>query len=697
MAINIGLVGNPNCGKTTMFNKLTGSFQYVGNWPGVTVEKKSGVVKNRKDVNIIDLPGIYSLSPYTLEEVVTRNYIMNEKPDVIINIVDASNIERNLYLTTQVIEMGIPTIIALNMMDIVKKNDESIDVSKLEKIIGCPIVETTALKGDGLNILVDKALSVINSKNKPLDIFSEKVESALKEIENIINIEEDKRWYSIKVFEKDSKVLEKLNLSNDLYSKIDNIIKEVENNFDDESESIVINERYSYITKIVNETVSKKTIQEDISTKVDNILTNRYLALPIFFGVMYLIYYISVTSLGDMLTTWTNDVFFGEYVTNFIGGILQSLNVADWLYSLIIDGIVAGVGAVLGFIPQMVVLFFFLSLLEDCGYMSRIAFVMDRIFRKVGLSGKSFIPMLISTGCGVPGIMASRTIENDRDRKITVMVTTFMPCGAKLPIIALFGAALFPENSLIGPSIYFLGIAMVLVSGLILKKLKAFSGDVSPFIMELPKYHLPSTKTVLRHVWDRAKSFIIKAGTVIFAASVILWFLSRFSFSFTMVEDVEQSILANIGKLIAPLFVPLGFGNWQAAVATINGLVAKENLVTSYGVLLGLGDAITEGDEHLISQISAMFTTVSAYSFVAFNMLCAPCFAAIGAIRREMGNIKWTLIAIGYQTLLAYLVSFVIYQLGKVIFLGVGFSFGTIIAILVIIFVLYMMFRKSKY
>lgn len=697
MAINIGLVGNPNCGKTTMFNKLTGSFQYVGNWPGVTVEKKSGVVKNRKDVNIIDLPGIYSLSPYTLEEVVTRNYIMNEKPDVIINIVDASNIERNLYLTTQVIEMGIPTIIALNMMDIVKKNGESIDVSKLEKIIGCPIVETTALKGDGLNILVDKALSVINSKNKPLDIFSEKVESALKEIENIINIEEDKRWYSIKVFEKDSKVLEKLNLSNDLYSKIDNIIKEVENNFDDESESIVINERYSYITKIVNETVSKKTIQEDISTKVDNILTNKYLALPIFFGVMYLIYYISVTSLGDMLTTWTNDVFFGEYVTNFIGGILQSLNVADWLYSLIIDGIVAGVGAVLGFIPQMVVLFFFLSLLEDCGYMSRIAFVMDRIFRKVGLSGKSFIPMLISTGCGVPGIMASRTIENDRDRKITVMVTTFMPCGAKLPIIALFGAALFPENSLIGPSIYFLGIAMVLVSGLILKKLKAFSGDVSPFIMELPKYHLPSTKTVLRHVWDRAKSFIIKAGTVIFAASVILWFLSRFSFSFTMVEDVEQSILANIGKLIAPLFVPLGFGNWQAAVATINGLVAKENLVTSYGVLLGLGDAITEGDEHLISQISAMFTTVSAYSFVAFNMLCAPCFAAIGAIRREMGNIKWTLIAIGYQTLLAYLVSFVIYQLGKVIFLGVGFSFGTIIAILVIIFVLYMMFRKSKY
>lgn len=698
MAINIGLVGNPNCGKTTMFNNLTGSFQYVGNWPGVTVEKKSGIVKHKENVNLIDLPGIYSLSPYTLEEVITRDYIINEKPDIIINIVDASNIERNLYLTTQIIEMGIPTIIALNMMDIVKKNGDSIDIDRLEEIIGCPIVETTALKGDGLSILIEKALKIINKKNKELNIFSEKVEEAISQIENIIHIDDEKRWYSIKVFERDKKVLEKLQLSNDEYNKIDAIIKDVEKYFDDESESIIINERYSYITDITKQLVTKKvTADNELSTKIDNIVTNKYLALPIFFGIMYLVYYISVTSIGSMLTDWTNDVFFGKYVTDFVGGILESLNISSWLYSLIIDGIVGGVGAILGFVPQMFILFFFLSFLEDCGYMSRIAFVMDRIFRKVGLSGKSFIPMLISTGCGVPGIMSSRTIENERDRKITIMVTTFMPCGAKLPVIALFGAALFPQNPLIGPSIYFLGIAMVLVSGLILKKLKAFSGDVSPFIMELPKYHLPSAKTVLRHMWDRVKSFIIKAGTVIFATSIILWFLSRFSFNLTMVEDVEQSILANVGKLISPIFTPLGFNNWQATVATINGLVAKEQLVSTYGVLLGFGDAVTESDAGLISQISSMFTTVSAYSFVAFNMLCAPCFAAIGAIRREMGNMKWTLIAIGYQTILAYLVSLVIYQLGSFIFLGSSFGIGTIIAIIVILFTLYMMFRKSKY
>ena len=697
MSINIGLVGNPNCGKTTMFNNLTGSFQYVGNWPGEKEKKKSGTVKNKKDVNLIDLPGIYSLSPYTLEEVITRDYIMNEKPDVIINIVDASNIERNLYLTTQILEMGIPVIVALNMMDIVKKSGDNIDIDGLEKAIGCPVVETTALKGDGLNILIEKALELINHKNKALDIFSENIEKALVEIENIIHIDEEKRWYSIKVFERDKKVLEKLNLSTDEYNKIDNIIKQVEEDFDDESESIIINERYSYITNITSKIVTKKIdTNNNISTKIDNILTNKYLGLPIFFGIMYLIYYVSVTSLGSIVTDWTNDVFFGEYVTNFVGGMLESLNVADWLYSLIIDGIVGGVGAVLGFVPQMFILFFFLSLLEDCGYMSRIAFVMDRIFRKAGLSGKSFIPMLISTGCGVPGIMASRTIENERDRKITVMVTTFIPCGAKLPVIALFGAALFPQNSLIGPSIYFLGIAMALISGLILKKLKAFSGDTSPFIMELPKYHLPSAKNLLRHIWDRVKAFIIKAGTVIFVASIILWFLSRFNFSFTMV-DVEESILASIGKIIAPIFAPLGFNDWQAAVATINGLIAKEQLVSTYGVLLGLGGEVTEGDAGLITQISSMFTTVSAYSFVAFNMLCAPCVAAIGAIRREMGNMKWTLITIGYQTLLAYLVAFVIYQLGNVIFLGFSFGIGAIIAILVIIFALYMMFRKSKY
>ncbi|MFR4985909.1 MAG: ferrous iron transport protein B [Lachnospirales bacterium] len=700
MAINIGLVGNPNCGKTTMFNNLTGNFQYVGNWPGVTVEKKSGEVKNKKDVTLVDLPGIYSLSPYTIEEIITRDYIMEERPDVIINIIDASNIERNLYLTTQVVEMGIPTIIALNMMDIVKKNGESIDVDKLSNFIGCTIIETSALKGDGLNILIEKALEVVNNNtNKNLDIFSEKIEKALSQIESIIHIDEgkNKRWYSIKVFERDKKVLEKINLSNDEYNKIDNIIKEVEKYFDDESESIIINERYSYITNISAQVVSKKRdANDDISNRIDKILTNKYLGLPIFFGIMFLIYYVSVTTIGTTVTDWTNEVFFGTYVNNFIGGILESLNVADWLYSLIIDGIVAGVGAILGFVPQMFILFFFLSLLEDFGYMSRIAFIMDKIFRKVGLSGKSFIPMLISTGCGVPGIMASRTIENERDRKITVMVTTFMPCGAKLPVIALFGAALFPENSLIGPSIYFLGIIMIMISGLILKKLKGFSGDTSPFIMELPKYHIPSAKTVLRHMWDRVKSFIIKAGTVIFAASIILWFLSRFNFNFKMV-DVEESILANIGRIIAPIFAPLGFNNWKAAVATINGLIAKEQLVSTYGVLLGLGDGVTETDSGLITQISSMFTTVSAYSFVAFNMLCAPCFAAVGAIKREMGNWKWTLIAISYQTLVAYLVSFVIYQLGNVIFLGSNFGFGAILSILVIIFVLYMMFRKSKY
>ncbi len=696
MALKIALVGNPNCGKTTMFNNLTGSLQYVGNWPGVTVEKKEGNLKYNKDVRIIDLPGIYSLSPYTLEEVITRDYIINEKPDVIINIVDASNIERNLYLTTQVLEMGIPIIIALNMMDIVRKKGEIIDVKKLENIMGCPVIETSALKGEGLKSLVDNAIKRVNEENKKLYVFTPRLEKAIREIESIITINDKKRWYSIKIFEKDNKVLEKINLSNQEKEKIDAIINDVEAEFDDETESIIINERYSYVTNLVNQImVKKQDIEKDKSNNIDKILTNKYLALPIFFGIMYLVYYISVTTLGSMLTDWTNDVFFGTYVTNIVGGALESIGVADWLHSLVIDGIVGGVGAVLGFVPQMLILFFLLSILEDCGYMSRIAFIMDRIFRRAGLSGKSFIPMLISTGCGVPGIMASRTIENNRDRKITVMVTTFIPCGAKLPVIALFGAALFPDNSLIGPSIYFLGIAMALLSGLILKKLKAFKGDDSPFIMELPAYHIPSAKTVLRHTWDRGKSFIKKAGTIIFASSVILWFLSRFSFSLSMVE-VEDSILASIGKIIAPVFAPLGFNDWRAAVATINGLVAKEQLVSTYGVLLGLGE-VAEGDAGLIAQISSLFTTVSAYSFVAFNMLCAPCFAAIGAIKREMGNWKWTFITIGYQTLLAYLVAFVIYQLGNVIFLGSSFGFGAILAIVVILFALYMAFRKSKY
>ena len=697
MSIKIGLVGNPNCGKTTMFNQLTGSFQYVGNWPGVTVEKKEGTIKNKDNVNLIDLPGIYSLSPYTLEEVITRNYIMEEKPDIIINIVDASNIERNLYLTTQVIEMGIPTIIALNMMDIVKKRGENINVSKLSKIIGCPIVETSALKGNGLNILIEKALDLLSQEYsyKPLDIFSNEIKNALTKIEEIIHIDQQKRWYSIKILERDEKVLEKIDLSEEQKQKINNIIDKIENTFGDESESIIINERYNYITNIVSGVLDKNNnTKEDMSAKVDKILTNKYLGLPIFFGIMYLIYYISVTSLGTLVTDWTNDVFFGEYVTNAFSKVLEFLNVSDWLYSLVIDGIVGGVGAVLGFVPQMFILFFFLSLLEDCGYMARVAFIMDRIFRKIGLSGKSFIPMLISSGCGVPGIMASRTIENERERKITIMVTTFIPCGAKLPIIALFAAALFPDHSFVGPSIYFLGILMIIVSGLILKKVKVFIDEDSPFIMELPQYHLPSAKTVLRHMWDRVKSFIIKAGTVIFAASVILWFLSRFSFNFEMV-DVEQSILAKIGGLIAPIFAPLGFNKWQAAVATINGLIAKEQLVSTFGILFGLGE-VGETDTNLTTQIATMFTTVSAYSFVAFNMLCAPCFAAIGAIKREMGNWKWTLIAIGYQTFLAYLVSFVIYNIGNFIVLGQTSIIGIAISIIIILVTLYLMFRQYK-
>lgn len=696
MNVNIGLVGNPNCGKTTMFNHLTGSVQYVGNWPGVTVEKKEGAIKNKKDVNLVDLPGIYSLSPYTLEEVITRDYIMEEKPDIIINIVDASNLERNLYLTTQVIEMGIPTIIALNMMDIVKKRGESIDVSKLSETIGCPIVETSALKGNGLKILIDEALKLLNQEYtyKPLDIFHSDIENALTQIEEIIHIDEQKRWYSIKIFERDNKVLEKMELSQIEKEKINSIINEVEKTFDDESESIIINERYSYITDIATKIVTKKSNKKDKSTRVDEILTNKYLGLPIFFGIIYFIYYISVTSLGTFVTDWTNDVFFGIYVTDAFSAVLQYLNVSDWLYSLVIDGIVAGVGAVLGFVPQMFILFFFLSLLEDCGYMARVAFIMDRIFRKIGLSGKSFIPMLISSGCGVPGIMASRTIENERERKITIMVTTFIPCGAKLPIIALFAAALFPKYSFVGPSIYFLGILMIVISGLILKKMDTFIGEDSPFIMELPQYHLPSAKTVLRHMWDRVKSFIIKAGTVIFAASIILWILSNFSFGFEMV-DTEDSILAKIGGLIAPIFAPIGFNKWQAAVATINGLIAKEQLVSTFGVLLGLGE-VGETDAGLTTQIATMFTTVSAYSFVAFNMLCAPCFAAIGAIKREMGNWKWTLITIGYQTLLAYLVSFVIYNLGNYIFLGQVSVIGISISILIILVTLYLIFRPSK-
>ena len=693
MSITIGLVGNPNCGKTTMFNVLTGSNQYVGNWAGVKIEKKEGYYKNNKDIKIIDLPGIYSLSPYSLEEIITRDYIVNEKPDIIINVIDASNIERNLYLTTQILEMGIPTILALNMMDLVEKKGDTIDIEKLSKNF-VEAVRTSAIKEQGLDELIKKAIEVAKEPwDKKIDIYSDNIKKYLQDLSEVLDLGENQEWKVVKVFEQDKKILEELNLDNNNKEKVVNIINNAEREIKDESESIIINERYLYVTDLVSKVLKKHKEDEIvISDKIDKILTNKYLGLPIFFGIIFLIYYISVTTIGTIVTDWTNDVFFGEYVTNFIGGILQALNVSDAIYSLVIDGIVAGVGAVLGFVPQMLILFLFLCFLEDCGYMSRVAFIMDRIFKKIGLSGKSFIPLIISSGCGVAGIMSSRTIENERDRKITIMVTTFVPCSAKLPIIALIGASLFSNNPFIGPSIYLLSIVMVAVSGLILKKLKIFEGDSSPFIMELPPYHMPTIKNLVRHIWDRVKAFIIKAGTVIFIASIILWILSSFNFSLQMV-DVEESILAHIGRIISPIFAPLGFGNWQATVATVNGLVAKEQLVSTFNILFGLGesDEITKG---LSGQIAQMFNVVSGYSFVMFNMLCAPCIAAIGAIKREMVTWKWTLITLAYQTGIAYIISFVIYQIGKVIILGASVNIFTIIALIILIILGYLMFRK---
>lgn len=698
--IKLALIGNPNCGKTTMFNELTGSSQYVGNWPGVTVEKKEGKIKGKRNMIITDLPGIYSLSPYTLEEIVTRDYILNNKPDVIINIVDSSNIERNLYLTTQVIEMGIPVIVALNMMDIIEKNGDKIDKDALSKFIGCPIFEISALKGKGLKEVVLEAEKIYNEKRQQpiLYKFNQNLEMDFSEIQKIINCKVEKsreRWFITKLFEGDSKVLEEVSLTDFEKDKIKKIVLNAEKRLDDEAEAIIINERYNFITNVVKQIFTKKS-KENItnSDKIDKILTNKYLAFPIFFGIIFLIYYISVTSLGTFVTDWTNDVLFGEYITNFVSSVLHKLNTAQWLESLVIDGIIGGVGAVLGFVPQMFILFFFLSILEDCGYMSRVAFIMDRAFRKFGLSGKSFIPMLISSGCGVPGIMASRTIENEKDRKMTIMVTTFIPCGAKLPIIALFAAALFPSNVFIGPSIYFLGILMIVVSGIILKKTKLFAGEAAPFVMELPQYHIPSPRTIFMHIWERIRAFIVKAGTVIFVASIIIWCLGSFDFSLNMV-DANDSILAKIGGFIAPIFKPLGFGNWQATVATLNGLVAKEQVVSMFGIVLGLGE-VGETDANLVSKMALIFTGVSAYSFMAFNMLCAPCIAAIGAIKREMGGWKWTIITLAYQTTLAYLVSFVIYQIGSIIFLGTSFGINTILAIIILIFTVYMLFKKNK-
>ena len=712
MSIRIALAGNPNCGKSTLFNALTGANQYVGNWPGVTVEKKEGKLKGNSDVIITDLPGIYSLSPYTLEEVVARNYLIQELPDAILNIVDATNLERNLYLTTQLVELGIPVVIALNMMDVVRKNGDQIDTKKLEKELGCKIVEISALKGTGIEEATKAVIDAAkNTKTVPQHKFSGPVEHAIAHIEEATEGKlpaAQQHWYAVKIFERDEKVLEQLNLSSDVKAHIEQDIASAEKELDDDAESLITNDRYTYISGILKGSYSKKKTGElTTSDKIDRIVTNRWLALPIFALVMFIVYYFSVTTVGTIVTDWTNDVFVGEWLQGSIGGLLEGAGVAPWLTSLIVDGIVGGVGAVLGFVPQMFVLFFFLAFLEGCGYMARIAFIMDRIFRRFGLSGKSFIPMMIGTGCGIPGVMASRTIENERDRRMTIMTTTFIPCGAKLPIIALIAGAFFPNHSaLVSTSAYFIGVAAIIISGIMLKKTKMFAGDPAPFVMELPAYHMPTLGSILRSMWERGWSFIKKAGTIILLSTIVIWFLQSFSFTggFHMIEDVvaenDSSILARIGQALGWIFWPLGWNvageGWKAAVAAITGLVAKENVVATYGVLYGFEEVAEEGEE-IWGSLAASFggSGVIAYSFLVFNLLCAPCFAAIGAIKREMNNAKWTWFAIGYQCAFAYAVSLMIYQFGS-LFAGQVHPIGLIAAVAVLAFMLYMLFRPYK-
>lgn len=702
MSLKIALAGNPNCGKTTLFNYLTGSNQYVGNWPGVTVEKKEGKSKFHNDVIFTDLPGIYSLSPYTLEEVVARNYLINERPDAILNIVDGTNLERNLYLTTQLIEIGIPVVIAINMMDIVSKNGDKIDIDILSKHLRCKIVEISALKETGIEEAAKAAITAAKSgKTVPKHIFSGAVEHAIAHIEEAAVHDmpaEQQRWYAIKIFERDKKALETMKISKNVLEHIESDITCAEAELDDDSESIITNERYNYITDILKDCYFKKHIGMTTSDKIDRFVTNKILALPIFVVIMFLVYYLSVSSVGAWLGNFVSKGIFGKgfYVFgNFVAGIptlvkvgLEMVGCADWLQSLIIDGIIGGVGSVLGFVPQILVLFLFLAFLEACGYMSRIAFVLDKIFRKFGLSGKSFIPILIGTGCGVPGIMASRTIENLRDRRMTIITTTFIPCGAKMPIIALIASALFGGAWWVAPSAYFIGIISIVVSGIILKKTKPFLGDAAPFVMELPAYHMPTASNVLRAMWERGWSFIKKAGTIILLSSVLLWFLQSFGFengSFTMVSSEAGSILATIGNFVAWIFAPLGFGNWQSAVATITGLLAKENIVSTFGVLGG-----TAGN-----YISELFNPLSAYSFMIFNLLCAPCVAAMGAIKSEMKSAKWTLFAVGYQTGFAYSISLIVYQVG-LIFTGVINPVGITVSLILAVFLLYMLFRPQK-
>ena len=781
MSVKIALAGNPNCGKTTLFNALTGSNQFVGNWPGVTVEKKEGKLKGHKDVIIMDLPGIYSLSPYTLEEVVARNYLINERPDAIINIVDGTNIERNLYLSTQIMELGIPVIMAINMMDLVEKSGDKIHIDKLKKKLGCEVVEISALKGTGIQKAAEKAVTLAESKKNvtPVHEFQEDVEAAIHAVEERLGSsvpESQKRFFAIKLLEKDDKIIEQMTNVPDVSREI----KALEDKFDDDTESIITNERYVYISSIIGVCCTKnKTKKLTTSDKIDRVVTNRWLALPIFAVVMWLVYYVSVTTVGGWATDWANDGVFGDgwhlfgigtssyedaaadysradqivaavdedgNVTSvdivddedkvietvkisdsvvadaekvveagepdpaeygvWVPGVpviiesgLDAIGCAGWLKGLILDGIVAGVGAVLGFVPQMLVLFIFLAFLEACGYMARVAFIMDRIFRKFGLSGKSFIPMLISTGCGVPGIMASRTIENDRDRKMTIMTTTFIPCGAKLPIIALIAGALFNGASWVAPSAYFVGIAAIICSGIILKKTKLFAGDPAPFVMELPAYHMPTVSNVLRSMWERAWSFIKKAGTIILLSTIVLWFLMNFgwvdgSFGMLEAEQLNDSILSKIGSFIAPIFTPLGWGDWKMAVAAVTGLIAKENVVGTFGVLFGFAEVAEDGNE-VWGQLAGSMTQIAAYSFLVFNLLCAPCFAAMGAIKREMNNTRWFWTAIGYQCGLAYVVSLCIYQLGT-LFTGGGFGIGTVVAILLVIGFIYLLVRPYK-
>ena len=707
MEIKIALAGNPNCGKRTLFNALTGANQFVGNWPGVTVEKKEGKLKGHKDIVITDLPGIYSLSPYTLEEVVARNYLIGERPDAILNIIDGTNLERNLYLTTQLVELGIPVVIAVNMMDIVRKNGDKINIAQLSKELGCAVCEISALKGTGIKEAAEKAVAAGEAKEStvPQHSFCGCVEHAIAHIEEAFlhNVpEEQQRWYAIKIFERDDKVLEQLSIPEDVKNHIEEDIASAEKEMDDDAESIITNERYIYISSIIKGCYKKKNKGGlTVSDKIDKIVTNRFLALPIFAVVMFIVYYVSVTTVGGWVTDWTNDGLFGEEswsIPTLLGNLLEKVNCAEWLSGLILDGIVGGVGAVLGFVPQMLVLFIFLGFLEACGYMARVAFVMDRIFRKFGLSGKSFIPMLIGTGCGIPGIMASRTIENERDRRMTITTTTFIPCGAKLPIIGLIAGALFDNSGLIAASAYFVGIAAIIISGIMLKKTKIFAGDPAPFVMELPAYHLPTVGNVLRSMWERGWSFIKKAGTVILLSAIVLWFLQSFGWEngFGMVEDLDNSVLAKIGKGFAWIFAPLGWGEWKAAVATVTGLIAKENVVTTFGQLFHFaGEELSENGDEIWSEVSTYFTALSAYSFLVFNLLCAPCFAAMGAIKREMNSAKWTLFAIGYQCVFAYAVSLIIYQVGS-IFTGNVNVFGLIVALILIAFIIYMLVRPYK-